>query len=145
MLYSWVILQVLDTVLELLLSEHGQLDAAYCCLQPLEQRRQNVLYMLGHHLNHPANAAVTAPLLERAAKIGQPAVRLLRILCARLFSGEKYLQQKRIARGAYAEVWASLCMLSHLDELPRTSVPLTCLWRQVGGTPTRRDCLIAAS
>ena len=102
--------QVLETVLELLLSEHGQLDAAYCCLQPLEQRRQNVLYMLGHHLNHPANAAVTAPLLERAAKIGQPAVRLLRILCGRLFCGGKYLQQKRIARGAYAEVGLPLML-----------------------------------
>jgi len=99
--------QVLETVLELLLTEHGQLDPAYCCLQPLEQRRQNVLYMLGHHLAHPSNAAITAPLLERAAKIGPPAVRLLRILCARLFSGDKYLQQKRIARGAYAEVRAS--------------------------------------
>ena len=105
-----VMLQVLETVLELLLSEHGQLDAAYCCLQPLEQRRQNVLYMLGHHLNHPANAAATAPLLERAADMGQPAVRLLRILCARLFCGDKYLQQKRIARGAYAEVRLP-CML----------------------------------
>ncbi len=120
-----VILQVLETVLELLLTEHGQLDAAYCCLQPLEQRRQNVLYMLGHHLNHPANAAVTAPLLERAAKIGPPAVRLLRILCARLFSGEKYLQQKRIARGAYAEVQASLHVGRTLV-LPGTSTTYMC-------------------
>ena len=97
--------QVLETVLELLLTEHGQLDAAYCCLQPLEARRQHVLHMLGAHLNHPSNAAVTAPLLERAAKIGAPALRLLRILCARLFAGDKYPQQRRIARGAYAEVW----------------------------------------
>lgn len=101
---SVMVLQVLETVLELLLTEHGQLDTAYCSLQPLEQRRQNVLYMLGHHLNHPANADVMAPLLARAAKMGPPAVRLLRILCARLFWGDKYLQQKRIARGAYAEV-----------------------------------------
>ena len=92
------------TVLELLLTEHGQLDTAYCCLQPLEQRRQNVLHMLGHHLNHSSNAAITAPLLECAAKIGTPAVRLLRVLCARLFNDDKYLQQRRIARGAYAEV-----------------------------------------
>ena len=97
-------MQVLGTVLELLLTEHGQLDTAYCCLQPLEQRRQNVLHMLGHHLNHPSNAAITAPLLECAAKIGAPAVRLLRVLCARLFNDDKYLQQRRIARGAYAEV-----------------------------------------
>ena len=96
--------QVLVTVLELLLTEHGQLDTAYCCLQPLEQRRQNVLHMLGCHLNHPSNAAITAPLLECAAKIGAPAVRLLRVLCARLFNDGKYLQQRRIARGAYAEV-----------------------------------------
>ena len=98
------IVQALVTVLELLLTEHGQLDAAYCCLQPLEQRRQNVLHMLGCHLNHPSNAAIAAPLLESAAKIGAPAVRLLRVLCARLFSDDKYLQQRRIARGAYAEV-----------------------------------------
>ena len=104
---------MLETVLELLLTEHGQLDPAYCCLQPLEQRRQNVLYMLGHHLAHPSNAAITAPLLERAAKIGPPAVRLLRILCAGLFSGDKYLQQKRIARGAYAEVRASRQCMQH--------------------------------
>ena len=96
--------QVLVTVLELLLTEHGQLDTAYCCLQPLEQRRQNVLHMLGHHLNHPSNAAITAPLLECAAKSGAPAVRLLRVLCAQLFNDDKYLQQRRIARGAYAEV-----------------------------------------
>ena len=101
---SACVVQVLGTVLELLLTEHGQLDTAYCCLQPLEQRLQNVLHMLGHHLNHPSNAAITAPLLESAAKIGAPAVRLLRVLCARLFNNDKYLQQRRIARGAYAEV-----------------------------------------
>ena len=104
--------QVLVTVLELLLTEHGQLDTAYCCLQPLEQRRQNVLHMLGCHLNHPSNAAITAPLLECAAKIGAPAVRLLRVLCARLFNDDKYLQQRRIARGAYAEV--RLAVQSHV-------------------------------
>ena len=96
--------QVLVTVLELLMTEHGQLDTAYCCLQPLEQRRQNVLHMLGYHLNHPSNAAITAPLLECAAKSGTPAVRLLRVLCARLFNDDRYVQQRRIARGAYAEV-----------------------------------------
>ena len=135
-------LQVLETVLELMLTEHGQLDAAYCCLQPLEQRRQNVLYMLGHHLNHPANAAVTAPLLERAAKIGQPAVRLLRILCARLFCGDKYLQQRRIARGAYAEVRPPT-HACHASTSQKFS--FTCDADVKGATPEMLDCKPSAS
>lgn len=58
-------MQVLKTVLPMLNQqplqhslEHlqiiKQLDLACCCLQPLEQRRQNVLYMLGHQLNYSA-------------------------------------------------------------------------------------------
>lgn len=122
----WACLQVLETVLELLLTEEGQLDPAYCCLQPLEQRRQNVLHMLGAHLAHPSNAGLAAPLLARAARVGPPAVRLLRTLCARLFRGDKYLQQRRIARGAYAEVMLALTVCLHL-KLPWTCCKGGCL------------------
>jgi hypothetical protein len=94
----------LELVLELMIDEQGQLDPLYCSSQPLERRQQNIPHILHHHLNHPSNASLTAPLLAAAQRIGPPAARMLRLLCASLFQGSLYTQRRRLARGAYAQV-----------------------------------------
>ncbi|CAL8469507.1 g9048 [Coccomyxa elongata] len=100
-------LLVLEVVLELLLNGAGQLDPLYCSHQPLERRQQNIPHLLHHHLNHPANATLAAPLLAAAARIGPAAVRLLRLLCSSLFQPALYSHRRRLARGAYAQVYES--------------------------------------
>ncbi|BDA44756.1 probable serine/threonine-protein kinase par-1 at C-terminar half [Coccomyxa sp. Obi] len=100
-------LLVLEVVLELLLNGAGQLDPLYCSHQPLERRQQNIPHLLHHHLNHPANAALAAPLLAAAARISPAAVRLLRLLCSSLFQPGLYSHRRRLARGAYAQVYES--------------------------------------
>lgn len=91
------------------MDEHGQLDTLYCSAQPLERRQQNIPHILHHHLNHPSNAPIIAPLLAAATAIGPSAARMLRLLCASLFQGHLYMQRRRLARGAYAQVSKPPC------------------------------------
>ena len=113
----WILfLQVLEVVLELLLNDAGQLDPLYSSHQPLERRQQNIPHLLHHHLNHPSNAALAAPLLASAARIGPAATRLLRLLCSSLFQPGLYSHRRRLARGAYAQVQPT-----HLPLVPGSS------------------------
>ena len=99
----------------LAVTPEGNLDPLYCSAAPLERHMQNILHLLFHHLNHPANSALVPQLLERATALGPAAVRLLRLLCRRLFRGDLYTDRIRLARGAYAQ--ASTHFWGHISWL----------------------------
>ena len=96
--------QVLEVVLDLLIMESGDLDTAYTCNLPLENRMQNSMHILHHHLSHAANAVLLPRIVAAAAAIGSSASLLLRILCRPLFPTQLYSTGTLIARGAYARV-----------------------------------------
>ena len=96
--------QVLSLALDLLFCEGGQLDACYCSRDPSQERQQNILFLLYHHLSHEANVALLPALVAAAAAIGSHASRLLRVLCRQLFPSKMYAVGQLLARGAYAQV-----------------------------------------
>lgn len=87
---------------------------------PTQERMQNVLFLLYHHLSHDANAHLLPRLLEVAARIGPHASRMLRVLSRQLFATQMYKTGKLIARGAYATVSqppdGSVVLLGHQGE-----------------------------
>jgi len=97
-------LTVLQLVLTLLLRPDGSLDPAYADSSPTDRLAHNVPFILLHHLNHPSNSSVVAPLLEWSRGLGEGGPRLMRLLCRCLFNGSLYTKRSRIARGAFAQV-----------------------------------------
>jgi len=77
---------------------------APCSRDPTQERMQNVLFLLYHHLSHDANAPLLPRLVEVAAAMGPHASRMLRVLTRQLFATHMYKTGKLIARGAYATV-----------------------------------------
>ena len=75
-----------------------------CSRDPTQDRMQNVLFLLYHHLSHDSNAHLLPALLEVAAAMGPHASRMLRVLSRQLFAAHMYRTGKLIARGAYATV-----------------------------------------
>lgn len=68
---------------------------------------QNIPFILYHHLNHEDNRPLLPHLLPRLAGVGQPALRLARLLCSALFRPEWYSGRCRISNavGAYSTVY----------------------------------------
>ena len=88
----------------MLFQKDRQLDPSYCSRDPNQERMQNVLFILYHHLSHEGNAAIIPPLLAAARDMGGHAVRILRLLCRSLFPHRMYQTGPLIARGGYSTV-----------------------------------------
>lgn len=72
-------MQVVQLILELLLTAEGALDPHYST--SLDSSAQQPLSILQKHLGYEANAGLTGALLQWAKASGVPAVRLLRLTC----------------------------------------------------------------
>lgn len=72
-------MQVVQLILELLLTASGELDPHYS--STLDPSAQQPLSILQKHLSYGANAGLAGPLLQWAKASGPPAVRLLRLTC----------------------------------------------------------------
>lgn len=105
----------------LLNPERGTLDDLYCSQYPLDNGKQNILFLLHHHLNHPKNneASLINRIMENVHKNVNPplaGLRLLKLLCSSLFDISLYnngKEWKKIAEGAYAKVYESKTNLAH--------------------------------
>ncbi|KAL0052786.1 hypothetical protein WJX82_007726 [Trebouxia sp. C0006] len=95
--------QMLQLIVELLLTSKGQLDPLYCNSQ--DPSAQQPVSVLQQHLSWAGNASMSGPLLHWAKTIGPPAIRLLRLTCRFLFDKSMYEDKQRIARGAFAQVF----------------------------------------
>ena len=102
--------QLLETLLHLLFRADGTLDKQYHERFPLEHRIPNVPFTLAAHLNHPENQAVTKRLLNRFQGLDTPAARgiarYLRLLAGNTYCKALYTSTRKIARGAFADVFA---------------------------------------
>jgi len=93
--------------------ERGTLDDLYCSQYPLDNGKQNVLFLLHHHLNHPMNKqdSLIQKVTARVVKEVNPphsGVRLLKLLSVSLFDIGLYKNGKgwrKLAEGAYASVF----------------------------------------
>lgn len=72
-------MQVVQLILELLLTAKGDLDPHYS--STVDPSAQQPLSILQKHLGWEANAGLAGPLLQWAKAWGPPAVRLLRLTC----------------------------------------------------------------
>ena len=72
-------MQMLQLIVELLLTSNGQLDPLYCNSQ--DPSAQQPVSVLQQHLSWAGNASMSGPLLHWAKTIGPPAIRLLRLTC----------------------------------------------------------------
>ena len=95
------------------LSVHARACNQPCALRALRRPfhcLQNIPFILYHHLNHEDNRPLLPHLLPRLAAAGQPALRLLRLLCAAFFRPEWYSGRARIssAVGAYSTVYRAV-------------------------------------
>ena len=72
-------MQMLQLIVELLLTSKGQLDPLYCNSQ--DPSAQQPVSVLQQHLRWAGNASMSGPLLHWAKTIGPPAIRLLRLTC----------------------------------------------------------------
>ncbi|DBB02952.1 TPA: hypothetical protein ACH3X1_013548 [Trebouxia sp. C0004] len=114
--------QMLQLVLELLLTSKGQLDPLYCNSQ--DPSAQQPVSVLQQHLSWAGNASMSGPLLHWAKTVGPPAIRLLRLTCRFLFDNIMYEDRQRIARGAFAQVFT--CQpLKFCADMPHLAVKVT--------------------
>lgn len=95
----------LSLVLSLMLTQNGTLEPLYSDKYPIEQKKQNIPFLLYHHLNHSANRDVIPKLVEATHKMGKHAFRLLKLLCTHLFDPSRYKQLTKIAQGGYGSVY----------------------------------------
>ena len=94
----------------LLRPERGTLDDLYCLQYPIDNGKQNVLFMLHQHLSHEANSEVITELVQEMQKISPPLAgqRLLKLMCPSLFYLSLYNNGqgwKKLAVGAYGVVY----------------------------------------
>jgi len=102
----------------LLRPQRGTLDEYYCSQYPIDNGKQNVLYLLQFHLNHPENQVIIPKLLKQATQITPPLAgqRLMKLLCSSLFDLSMYNNGKnwtKIGEGAYANVYE--CQMNLTD------------------------------
>ena len=105
----------------LLKPPRGVLDGLYCSSNPSDEGKQNVLYLLHFHLNHPLNQDILPLLVKIVAKI-KPALsgqRLLKLLCKSFFDAAVYSGWNKIGKGAYATVFE--CSTG-LDDPPMVAI-----------------------
>ncbi len=91
----------------LLKPKRGTLDELYCSARPADDGKQNVLYLLHFHLNHPLNYRIL-PILHQVVAEIRPALaglRLLKLLCKAFFDVSFYSGWSKIASGAFATVF----------------------------------------
>lgn len=100
---------------ELLLKPpRGVLDELYCSANPLDDGKQNVLYLLHFHLNHPLNQKILPQLFTIVSEF-QPLLsgqRLLKLLCKSFFDASVYGSWRKIAAGAFGTVFECATGLS---------------------------------
>lgn len=99
---------VITLMISLLLNpSRGTLDEHYTCQNPFNDGRQNILYIMHVHLNHPGNQHILPLLLEKSIEINPfPAgQRLLKLLCIALSDMSIYTDRKKIGKGAYGHVY----------------------------------------
>ncbi len=91
----------------LLKPPRGVLDDLYCTANPVDDGKQNVLYLLHFHLNHPLNQDILPSLLKIVASIRPPlsGQRLLKLLCRAFFDIGMYSSWSKIATGAFGTVF----------------------------------------
>jgi serine/threonine protein kinase len=94
----------------LLQPQRGTLDELYCHQYPIDNGKENVLYILHQHLCHEANNDVIQSLLEEVHNISPPLAgqRLLKLMCPQLFDLGLYnngRDWKKLAVGAYGVVY----------------------------------------
>jgi hypothetical protein len=82
------VLMISMIVCLLLTPERGTLDDLYCSQFPIDNGKQNILFLLHHHLNHPKNngqSYLIYKIMSRVHKEVNPplaGVRLLKLLSA---------------------------------------------------------------
>jgi len=98
----------------LLKPPRGVLDELYCSSNPSDDGKQNVLYLLHFHLNHPLNQGILPKLSVIVSKLKPPLAgqRLLKLLCKRFFDITVYGGWKKIATGAFGTVFECTTNLS---------------------------------
>eukprot|EP00347_Sterkiella_histriomuscorum_P005241 403357349 len=101
----------------LLKPERGILDDLYCSQYPVDNGKQNILYLMHHHLNHASNQSVVQKVLNKVGEVHPPLAgqRLMKLLCSQLFDISMYNNGKnwtKIAEGAYAKVYEAETNLS---------------------------------
>jgi serine/threonine protein kinase len=91
----------------LLNPSRGTFDDHYISQYPILDGKQNILYILHFHLNHPGNQHILPLLLEKSIEINPfPAgQRLLKLLCISLSDMSIYTEKKKIGGGAYGTVY----------------------------------------
>ena len=103
------------TICLLITPERGTLDELYCSQYPLDNGKQNILFLLHHHINHPQNndRVFTQKVLKRIHQGVYPplgGIRLMKLLNTSLFDLNLYNNGqgwKKLAEGAYAKVYES--------------------------------------
>ena len=99
----------------LLKPPRGVLDELYCSSNPSIDKKENILYLLHYHLNHPDNQNIL-PYLASIVSQFRPALsgqRLLKLLCSRFFDASMYTDWRKIAAGAYGTVYKCSTGLSN--------------------------------
>jgi len=122
--HSELHISAIELILSLMLSANGTLEELYAEVEPQFCRSLNIPYYLHLHLNHPKNVDVLPELCERVQKRGPNSVRLLKLLCVRLFDASLYTRGDRIGAGSYGEVFKATIPFKPRDVAVKlTSIP----------------------
>ena len=85
----------------------GVLEDIYCSQFPITDNKLNYLYILHHHLNHPANQHMI-PLVIKSVTDLKPfpsGQRLLKLLCNGLNDFSVYKQLGILGQGTYGVIY----------------------------------------
>ncbi|MCO5591889.1 hypothetical protein L7F22_045882 [Adiantum nelumboides] len=98
---------LLELFVSLMITPEGSLETSYTDRFPMDGQKMNAPFYLLYHINHAANSEVR-PLLKKRMRNFHPSMfRILKLLWRDLFDSSMYTNRKRIAHGAFAQVYTA--------------------------------------
>ncbi|KAH3742472.1 protein kinase [Pelomyxa schiedti] len=103
---------IIVLITSILLTNIGGFDQTYSDQFPLENKKQNVTYLLGMHLNHAMNASIIPQLTRELVKLSDAHFGLLKLLCPTFLKTDLYQNHVVIASGAFGTVYKCTVQLT---------------------------------
>ncbi|KAH7295629.1 hypothetical protein KP509_27G058000 [Ceratopteris richardii] len=98
---------ILELFVSLMIAPEGNLETRYTDRFPMEGQKMNAPFYLLYHINHVANSKVRLLLMKRIKTFCPSVLRILKLVWRDLFDSSLYTNRKRIAHGAFAQIYTA--------------------------------------
>ncbi|KAI5056613.1 hypothetical protein GOP47_0028431 [Adiantum capillus-veneris] len=98
---------LLELFISLMITPQGSLETCYTDRFPMDGQKMNAPFYLLYHINHADNSEARLLLKKRMRSFHPSVFRILKLLWRDLFDSSLYSNRKRIAHGAFAQIYTA--------------------------------------